>query len=169
MASEDPIDLAQTAISRVADIASSLGVEYKRPVCGRLGAELLLVANYIDTTGLDQEKCRRLFPSCYVMWKVSAIWDIGHTIPGCSVYNRAQTKIQRGLTCLTEKPRHAEQVIVHIQRFTKGDRKSNKRDVGDKTSKKGWSHPERPRYANELVHRTSREYVRCTCQESEVK
>lgn len=54
MASEDPIDLAQTAISRVADIASSLGVEYKRPVCGRLGAELLLVANYIDTTGLDQ-------------------------------------------------------------------------------------------------------------------
>jgi hypothetical protein len=60
MASEDPLDLAQTAIVRVADIASLLGVQYKRPICGRLGAELLLVADYLDTAGLDQEERLRL-------------------------------------------------------------------------------------------------------------
>lgn len=60
MESEDPLDLAQASIARVADIASSLGVEHRRPVCGRLGAELLLVAHYIDTAGLDQEKRLRV-------------------------------------------------------------------------------------------------------------
>lgn len=60
MVSEDPLDLAQTAIVRVADIASLLGVEYKRPVCGRLAAELLLVADYLNTAGLDQEEQLRL-------------------------------------------------------------------------------------------------------------
>jgi len=56
----DPIDFAYAAIVRVANIASSLGAESKRPVCGRLGAELFLVSNHIDTAGLDQEKRLRL-------------------------------------------------------------------------------------------------------------
>lgn len=60
MESEDPIDFAHTAIAQVANIASLLGVESKRPLCGRLGAELFLVANYIDTAGLDQERRLRL-------------------------------------------------------------------------------------------------------------
>lgn len=60
MASEDPIDFAYTAIAQVANIASLLGVESKRPLCGRLGAELFLIANYIDTAGLDQERRLRL-------------------------------------------------------------------------------------------------------------
>jgi hypothetical protein len=60
MASEDPLDLAQTAIVRVADVASLLGVKSKRPLCGRLGAELLLVADYLDTASLDQEERLRL-------------------------------------------------------------------------------------------------------------
>lgn len=60
MAWEDPLDLAQTAIVRVADIAALLGVLYKRPICGRLGAELLLVAEYLNTAGLDQEERLRL-------------------------------------------------------------------------------------------------------------
>lgn len=60
METEDPLDFAHAAIVRVATIAALLGVESKRPVCGRLGAVLFLVANYIDTAGLDQEKQLRL-------------------------------------------------------------------------------------------------------------
>ncbi|PYH91063.1 hypothetical protein BO71DRAFT_401694 [Aspergillus ellipticus CBS 707.79] len=60
MATEDPIDFASAAISKAADIASSLGVKLKRPVCARLGAELFLVADYLDTAGLDQENRLRL-------------------------------------------------------------------------------------------------------------
>lgn len=60
MATEDPIDFAYAAILQVSKIASLLGVESRRPVCGRLGAELFLVANYLDTAGLDQEKQLRL-------------------------------------------------------------------------------------------------------------
>ena len=60
MSSEDPLDFAYTAIARVADIASLLGVQHKRPICGRLGAELLLVADYLDTADHDQEERLRL-------------------------------------------------------------------------------------------------------------
>jgi hypothetical protein len=57
---EDPLDLAQVAIMRVADIASVLGVRRKRPICGRLGAELLLVVDYLNTASLDQEELLRV-------------------------------------------------------------------------------------------------------------
>ena len=57
---EDPLDLAQFAIMRVANIASLLGVRRKRPLCGRLGAELLLVVNYLNTVSLDQEELLRV-------------------------------------------------------------------------------------------------------------
>lgn len=60
METEDPLDFALSAIIKVANIASSLGVKSRQPVCGRLGAELLLVANHIDTAGLDQENRLRL-------------------------------------------------------------------------------------------------------------
>lgn len=60
MMSEDPLDLARTAIMRVAEIASRLGIQCKRPICGRLGAELLLAAAYLDTAGIDQEEWLRL-------------------------------------------------------------------------------------------------------------
>lgn len=60
MASEDPLDLAYTAIVRVADTASLLGAKHKRPICGRLGAELLLVADCLNTADHDQEERLRL-------------------------------------------------------------------------------------------------------------
>jgi hypothetical protein len=60
MVPEDPLDQAQVGIARVADIASLLGVEQKRPICGRLGAELLLVTEYLNTAGLDQEERLRV-------------------------------------------------------------------------------------------------------------
>lgn len=58
MASEDLLDFAQSAITQVAHIASQLGVKYACPICGCLGAELLLVADYLNTAGLDQEERR---------------------------------------------------------------------------------------------------------------
>lgn len=60
MESEDPIDFAHAAIEQVARIALALGIESKRRACGRLGAELWLVAAHIDTAGLDQETKLRL-------------------------------------------------------------------------------------------------------------
>lgn len=55
-----PLDPAYTTIIRVAHIASKLGAQSKRPICGRLGTELLLVANYLETAGPDQEERLRL-------------------------------------------------------------------------------------------------------------
>lgn len=60
MASEDPLDLAYTAIARVADTASQLGFKHKRPICGRLGAELLMIADCLNTADHDQEERLRL-------------------------------------------------------------------------------------------------------------
>lgn len=78
MATEDPIDFARSAIVQVANIASLLGVEYKRPVCGRLGAELYLVVNYIDTAGLDQER-RLRFGISKLLRDVEAICNVSIT------------------------------------------------------------------------------------------
>lgn len=49
------LDLAQSAIGEVAHIASELDVKHKKPICGRLGAELLLVTWYLETAGEDQK------------------------------------------------------------------------------------------------------------------
>ena len=87
MVSEDPLDLAQSAIVRVADIASLLGVQCKRPICGRLGAELLLVADYLNTAGLDQEeqlrlRISKLLRDIEMICSVST-QDLFLTVPSC--------------------------------------------------------------------------------------
>jgi hypothetical protein len=56
MALVGPLDIAQIAILRVAHIASVLGVHNKRAILGRLGAELMLVADYLNTSELDDEE-----------------------------------------------------------------------------------------------------------------
>lgn len=60
MASEDPLDIACIAIMGVAHIASLLGINHRRPICGTLGAELLLVADCLNTADHDQEEQLRL-------------------------------------------------------------------------------------------------------------
>lgn len=52
----DPLEVAQVAIPRVSDIASRLGVEKRRPICGRLGAELLILASFLEYPSPDQEE-----------------------------------------------------------------------------------------------------------------
>ncbi|KAJ5507504.1 subtilisin-like protein [Penicillium freii] len=175
MATEDPIDFAHAAIAQVANIAPLLAVEYKRLVCGRLGAELYLVANYIDTAGLDQEK-RLRFRISKLLRDVEAICNngyplleaIGESLPGVVSYEKARAKIRRGLGQLTTRSHDAEEVIAHIQKFTKCDRKSSKRNASDDiTPTKRITQPERSRHANELVHRALREQMCCTCQNAE--
>lgn len=58
--STELLDLAQFAIRQAANITSELGVKHKKLICGRLGAELLLVRWYLEAVGEDQEKCLRL-------------------------------------------------------------------------------------------------------------
>lgn len=60
MHSEDPLDFAQIAIERVAYIATLLEVEYKRQLCSSLGAQVLIVADFIGTASLDQDEWLRL-------------------------------------------------------------------------------------------------------------
>ncbi|KAJ5971397.1 subtilisin-like protein, partial [Penicillium vulpinum] len=179
MATEDPIDFARAAISQVATIACSLGAKLKLPVCGRLGGELYIVADYIDRVGLDQEKRLRLRISKLLRdveaicnWPhevprngyplLEAIWE---SLPGTTSYEHAQTKIQRGIGRLTGNSRVAEEVIAHIQKFTRSDRRSAKRDERDDTTfTKRATRPKLSRYANELTYRTLREQMYCTCQ-----
>lgn len=58
--SPDPIDIARVAIERVAGIAVQVGVQYKRPICGLLAAQLLLTTYDLDDSGFDEEKRLRL-------------------------------------------------------------------------------------------------------------
>lgn len=84
-------------------------------------------------------------------------------------YEKARAKIRRGLGQLTTRSRDAEEVIAHIQRFTKRDRKSSKQNASDDTtSTKRITQPERSRYANELVHWALREQMCCTCQSNKM-
>ncbi|GLA16157.1 hypothetical protein AnigIFM62618_002726 [Aspergillus niger] len=184
MASEDPIDFAYTAIAQVANIASLLGVESKRPLCGRLGAELFLVANYIDTAGLDQERRLRLRIS-KLLRDVEAMcnWPkdiprngyplleaIGKSLPGVTSYEKARKSIRRGLDQLTACPRDAEVAISHVQKFIERNRKSSRREEsGDLSSRKRIARPERSDLANELAHRVLREQMCCTCQSNGVR
>ncbi|GKZ35596.1 hypothetical protein AbraIFM66950_006296 [Aspergillus brasiliensis] len=184
MASEDPIDFAHTAIAQVANIASLLGVESKRPLCGRLGAELFLVANYIDTAGLDQEKRLRLriskllrdveamcnWPKDVPKQKGHPLLEaIGKSFPGVMSYEKARTKIRRGLDQLTACPHDAELAIHHLQQFIERDRKSSRHDESkDISSNRRVARPERSDFANELAHRILREQMCCTCQRNGV-
>lgn len=96
MASEDPLDLAQTAIRQVANIALQLGVQYVRPICGRLGAELWLVADYLNATGPDQEERLRLRISKLLM-DVETICNVSTQGP---IPGRYQTSL---LLCMEAK------------------------------------------------------------------
>ena len=57
---EDPLDLAICAFLRVADMASNLGVMRMQPIYGSLGAELLLVAEYLDNSDAESEQKTRI-------------------------------------------------------------------------------------------------------------
>jgi hypothetical protein len=72
MASEDSLEFAQSAIVQVAHIASLLGAKYTRPICGRLGAELLLVADYLDNADLDQLRISKLLKDVEMICNVSS-------------------------------------------------------------------------------------------------
>lgn len=53
-ATEDPIDTAQVALGRVAEIAIRLGREHQRPMCAELGAELWIISEHLRVATLDQ-------------------------------------------------------------------------------------------------------------------
>jgi len=45
---EEALELAQQAVKKVSHIAISVGQKKQRSVCGRLGGELFIVADYLD-------------------------------------------------------------------------------------------------------------------------
>lgn len=51
---DDPIDVAQIALGRVAEIAIRLGREHQRPMCAELGAELWIVSEHLRVANLEQ-------------------------------------------------------------------------------------------------------------------
>ncbi|KAI9928487.1 hypothetical protein ASPWEDRAFT_50364 [Aspergillus wentii DTO 134E9] len=172
MALIDPIDLAQTAIVRVAEIALVLGVQYKRQICGRLGAELFLVAESLDRAGLDQEEQLRVRIS-KLLREVEGICSCSPTKSGvgypllqgiAQVYPdpKAQAEIQQGLLNITSNIAYTESFIIHIQKFAK---KIDKKPHGAKeeiTTKKS-APTEYPRDIKILAHNVLRDHMCCTC------
>ncbi|KAL9618679.1 MAG: hypothetical protein Q9160_006646 [Pyrenula sp. 1 TL-2023] len=141
---DDPLDLAQVAISRVADIASLLGVRYKRPLCGRLGAELFLVAEYLDTAGLDREEELRLRVSKLLRdvesicrWPNHAsgsLYPILETLSKAKERPHEQSKIHEEIECgllniTSNTGVAAESAIHHIQRIYKKSRRRARFEV----------------------------------------
>lgn len=179
---EDPLDLAQFAIMRVANIASLLGVRRKRPLCGRLGAELLLVVNYLNTVSLDQEELLRVRiwkllrdveRICCWPQKISAFGNplleaISHTLPGSSRYNRSQEAIQQGLANITSGTGvAAENAILHIQRFMKS--KNTKHEADQDITTKRKIPADYPSDINILAYNVLQEHMCCTCNEGSVQ
>jgi hypothetical protein len=56
MALKDLLDLAQTAIRRVAEIARILGTYSKEPMLTSLGAELWLAGEYLDSVDCNDDE-----------------------------------------------------------------------------------------------------------------
>jgi hypothetical protein len=56
----DPFDLAHVAFPIVSAIASRVGCEKRRPICGRLGGELWILTDTLDSRTSDQEERMRL-------------------------------------------------------------------------------------------------------------
>ncbi|KAE8411484.1 hypothetical protein BDV36DRAFT_274502 [Aspergillus pseudocaelatus] len=173
----DPLDLAQASILRVAHIASELGAQFKRPVCGRLGAELLLVADYLDTAGLDQEERLRLRIS-KLLRDVEMICSWPHRISGTNYplleticqpssgtqYVKTRARIQQGLDNITVNTNTAEDAIRHIQKFTARNKRTYRETKEDTTTRK--SRPaEHPTDVNVRAHSVLQEHMCCTCQD----
>ncbi|KAL7793615.1 hypothetical protein V8C37DRAFT_378462 [Trichoderma ceciliae] len=177
MASEDPLDFAHTAIARVAHIASLLGVQHKRPICGRLGAELLLVSDYLDTSDHDQEERLRLRISKLLNdveticgWRTeSSLNTLNHTLlktiaraePSSRQYTKAQENIRRGIINITSNGgKGAEKAISHLQRFM--EKYGNaKRDEGVEDTPKNL--PAEYLNENKALGNILQEQMDCTC------
>ncbi|RFU73338.1 hypothetical protein TARUN_8912 [Trichoderma arundinaceum] len=179
MSSEDPLDFAYTAIARVADIASLLGVQHKRPICGRLGAELLLVADYLDTADHDQEERLRLRISkllkdvetiCSETWRTelspnksnhTLLKAIARAEPNSLQYMRAQTDIQQGIINITSTGgSDAEKAIAHLQRFMKKHGDTRRAEGGEDVPK---SLPAEYINENKALVNILQEQMCCTC------
>ncbi|OGM41817.1 hypothetical protein ABOM_009628 [Aspergillus bombycis] len=140
-----PLDLTQASILRVAHIASELGAQCKRPVCSRLGVELLLLANYFDTAVWDQEKHLRLCIST-LLRDIEIICNVCRTnyplleticqLPSGTQYEKARVRIQQGIGNITGNPDTAEGALRHIQKLTARSKKEYRQTKEDTTTRK---------------------------------
>lgn len=90
---------------------------------------------------------------------------IDEPLPASKPYERARCKIEQSIKNLAANSRTADEVIAHLQKFTKSSRVASKQGVtADTASTKRISQPECSKYANDLVHQAFREYMCCTCQ-----
>ncbi|KAL7920406.1 peptidase S8/S53 domain-containing protein [Trichoderma austrokoningii] len=163
MASEDPLDLAYTAISRVADTALLLGAKHKRPICGHLGALLFLVTNCLATADLDEEERLQLMRHVETIcrWPVkltqketdgTLLKTIAQSEPHSSQYMKAQADIQKGIMNITANgDKDAEEAIAQLQQLinTQGN---TKRDETDEDRK-----------VKEILVNLLQEEMSCTC------
>jgi len=76
MSDGDILDMAIRGAESVSQIAISLGLDEKRPVCGQLGAELYLLAEYLKSATEDQHNerlVRKVLRDIEWMCSVSAV------------------------------------------------------------------------------------------------
>lgn len=189
---DDPLDLAQNALIGVAHIASRLGAQQKRPICGRLGAELFLVADYLDTAGLEHEhdlrhRVSKLLSDVESICNVCASSVLSFTLltqakwphrPARNVYPRLEAlachptgspdpqlllAIEHGIKNLTSNPVLADKTIRHIKKFTR-DWNKQPRGVAEDIVSKASVPVDYPSDINRMVHEVLRKHVYCTCR-----
>ncbi|KAM0260794.1 hypothetical protein ACHAQJ_002560 [Trichoderma viride] len=176
MESEDLLDFAEAAIVRVAQIATGLGVKWRKPQWGLFGGMLM----QIDVQSYDEleqeKKLRKLLRDIEIMCTLlpKSIEDeyplleaIAWAIPGSSEYEKAEKNIRQGLyrTTLMNEPA-LRAAIRHIKRFMKasGENRHESDDSEDLPIKT--DAPARyPDEINGLVSSILREQMCCTCIE----
>ncbi|RGP78854.1 peptidase s8 subtilisin kexin sedolisin [Fusarium longipes] len=144
---EEALELAQQAIEKVSHIAVYVGQKNQRSVCGRLGGELFIVADYLQGIQIDEVDQLSKVPKLLRDIESICSWPsrskddyypclrgIARSMRGTSSYKQAEATIIRGLTKITSGDGEAaENAILHIRRFTKrgGIKKKKVEEIND--------------------------------------
>ncbi|KAH0538095.1 hypothetical protein FGG08_005307 [Glutinoglossum americanum] len=180
----DPFDLAQAAIPRVSDIASRLGVENKRSICGRLGGELLILANSLDCRDSDQEECMRLriwkllrdverictWPQKSEEYRYLSLLAIAEAAPKSTSYYQAESKIRQGLEAFTSESHIlVEKFISHIRRFITHKGAGKSKALQQDTVPTRTTPADYPKDVNILLYSVLHEHTCCNCIDKEAR
>ncbi|KAF4946043.1 hypothetical protein FGADI_11480 [Fusarium gaditjirri] len=171
---EEALEIAQQAVKKVSHIAIVVGQKKKRNVCGRLGGELFIVADYLDGLSNQADQLSKVpkllrdiericcWPEQLKDDYYPCLEGIANNIYGSDAYRQFEARIIKGVTKITAgNGEEAEKAILHIRRFTKrGGIKKQKTEEISNSKSMPVDHLDD---AKDIVYQTLRKYVRCTC------
>ncbi|RBR23162.1 uncharacterized protein FIESC28_04157 [Fusarium coffeatum] len=171
---EEALELGQHAIEKISRIAIFVGQKEQRIVCGRLGGQLFILADYLQGLSDQVHQLSRV-PKLLRDIERICCWPekpkddycprlrgIANTIYCTNSYRQGEADMIKGLTEITAgNGEEAEKAILHIRRSTK--RAGIKKQKTEEITTSNSMPVDYLDDAKSLVYQTLRKHVRCTC------